>query len=149
MRICTKCGETKDESEFFKRDKKTGRVHAQCKKCYKLHRSTYYAEHYKQHGDEYRKRAVIRRASIRNMMRANMLSYLKNKVCAICGEDDIRTFEFDHVDPSKKSFSITRGLNHGPSWEVVVDEIKKCRILCSNCHKKHTASQQNWYKSIS
>ncbi len=148
MKVCTKCGESKSESEYFIRSKKTGHLHAQCKTCYKSHRTSYYTEHYKLYGETYRQRAIVRRANIKTTMRAKMLDYLKDKSCVICGENDIRTFEFDHLDPKTKSFSITRGINHGPTWEVVMSEINKCRILCANCHKKHTASQQNWYKAV-
>ena len=81
-------------------------------------------------------------------MRQHMLNYLKGKSCVSCGEDDIRTFEFDHIDPSLKSFNIARGISDLSNWDQVLTEIKKCRILCANCHKKRTAIQQGWYKSI-
>jgi hypothetical protein len=78
-----------------------------------------------------------------------MLNYLKDKSCIICGESDMRTFEFDHLDPSTKLFGIAKGITDGRKWDIILSEIDKCRILCANCHKKHTASQRNWYKAIS
>jgi hypothetical protein len=148
MRICTKCYQAKDESDYFVKDKKTGRLHTQCKNCYKLHRKTYYAEHYSKYGDLYRARAKIRRVLVQERLRSKMLEYLQNKSCSICGESDIRTFEFDHIDPTLKSFGIARAIGDGTKWEKIMAEIQKCRILCANCHKKHTASQFGWYKAL-
>lgn len=107
----------------------------------------YYASHYEKYKEFYKERAIKRRHKIKKVMRQNMLDYLKDKSCAICGEDDIRTLEFDHINPAKKSFSIARGINDGYTWNRILNEIDKCRVLCSNCHKKHTATQQNWYKN--
>lgn len=148
MKTCTKCLQGKDESEFFIKDKKTGRLHTQCKVCYKEYRKTYYTEHYAKYHKEYLLRAKIRRTTLRDQFRHNMLKYLSNEQCAVCGEADIRTLEFDHIDPSKKSFSISQAVKLGYSWESVLDEILKCRILCANCHKKHTANQYGWYKAF-
>ena len=53
-----------------------------------------------------------------------MLEYLSHKECVLCGESDIRTFEFDHLDPSKKSFSISQAVKLGFTWGEVVLEIK-------------------------
>jgi len=147
MKQCTKCNEAKPLSDFFVKDKKTGRLHSQCKACYKLHRQSYYVQHYLKYGDAYRERATLRRAAIRKELQINMLRYLKDKSCVICGEHDIRTLEFDHLDPATKSFGIAKGITDGRNWDVILTEIKKCRILCANCHKKHTASQRNWYKA--
>ena len=146
MKVCSKCSDAKLESEFFIKDKASGKLHAQCKECYKAHRKTFYASHYAKYGDLYRKRSQEYRMMLRTEFRNNMLEYLKDKECIICGENDIRVLEFDHVDPTKKSFAISQSVRMGYRWPDVEEEIKKCRILCSNCHKKHTADQAKWYK---
>ena len=92
MKICTKCLQAKDESEYFIKDKKTGRLHAHCKECYKEHRRTYHAEHYSKYGDAYRARAKARRVLVQIKLRKKMLAYLAGKSCVVCGENDIRTF---------------------------------------------------------
>ncbi|MDB5177030.1 MAG: hypothetical protein JWN75_698 [Candidatus Saccharibacteria bacterium] len=148
MKICTKCLVSKFESDFFVKDKKTGRLHTQCKECYKSHRKTYYAEHYSKYGDLYRERAKLRRIEIQQGLRSKMLEYLHGKSCALCGENDIRTFEFDHLEPKLKSFGIARAIGDGTKWDKILLEIQKCRILCANCHKKHTSSQFGWYKTL-
>lgn len=147
MKQCSKCRLDKVESEYFVKSKATGKLHAQCKLCYKEHRRSYHILHYSRYGDAYRERARLRRARIKYGLRINMLKYLQSKACIICGEDDMRVLDFDHIEPLKKEFSISSGITKGYDWEKILAEISKCRILCSNCHRKHTAIQGKWYKN--
>lgn len=146
MRICTKCGVEKLPSEFFVKDKHTGRLHAQCKDCYKEHRKKYYSEHYYKYHDAYLARAKNYRTKIKTEYREKMLEYLSSKSCVDCGEADIVVLELDHIDPTTKSFSISQAVRLGRRWDEVLEEIKKCQVLCSNCHKRRTAQQYGWYK---
>ena len=146
MKTCTSCQVSKEESSFYFQDKSARRLHAECKACYTLHRKSYMATHYLKYGDIYRERARVRRARIKKELQAKMMQYLGDKSCESCGEADARVLEFDHINPSEKSFNIARGITHGLAWEAILDEIKKCRILCANCHRKHTAEQQGWYR---
>lgn len=146
MKVCTKCNQTKEESDFFVKDSATGRLHVQCKSCYKEHRKIYQQEHYARYHQEYLERAKLQRNNLRAAFRAHMLEYLYGKVCEECGEADIRTFEFAHIDATTKAFGISRAVRLGRSWQEVLSEIAKCRILCANCHKKETAEQFGWYK---
>jgi hypothetical protein len=148
MKTCTKCLAEKPESEYFVKDKNSGRLHAQCKFCYKEHRQSYQADHYAKYKDAYLLRAKLRRERLRAEFRMNMLKYMSGKACVECGEADIRVLEFDHLDPESKLFSVSQAVKLGYSWAQVLAEIKKCRMLCANCHKRRTAKQFNWYKSF-
>jgi hypothetical protein len=77
-----------------------------------------------------------------------MYQYLQDKSCSRCGINDIRVLEFDHVDPSTKSFSIARAMHDIVSWDKLIAEIQKCQILCANCHKIKTAEEQSWFKNV-
>lgn len=44
----------------------------------------------------------------------------------------MRALKFHHKDPAKKDFSIAG--NHCRAWSVVVKELDKCVLVCSNCH---------------
>jgi 5-methylcytosine-specific restriction endonuclease McrA len=147
IKKCTKCRTEKPLSEYFVRDKKTGRLHAQCKACYQAHRQTYYSAHYQKYRDSYLERAQRRREKLRLEFRTKMLKYLSGKSCSVCGESDIRVLELDHIDPSQKRFTISQAVRLGYKWSEVLAEIQKCQILCANCHKKRTAEQYGWYKS--
>lgn len=55
--------------------------------------------------------------------------------CSICGYDRCcEVLEFHHLDPSIKEFTISTNLN--VAAEKIVDELGKCIILCSNCHRE-------------
>ena len=136
MKMCTKCHQTKDESEYFIKSASTGYRHAQCKKCYREYRKTYSANHYAKYGDAYRERAKIRRAKLKRQNQIELIRYLQDKACAECGENDIRVLEFDHLEPPKKLLGIARAVNDGRPSAVILSEIHKCQILCANCHKK-------------
>ena len=148
MKQCSKCAKTKPESEFYVKDRKSGRRHTQCKSCYKERRKVTYKEHYEKYRDEYLARGKIRRTKLRAEFRSNMLQFLKRKACITCGENDIRVLELDHIDSSQKTFNISQAVRIGKTWQQVLEEIKKCQILCANCHKIKTAEEFGWYKNI-
>lgn len=59
--------------------------------------------------------------------------------CVKCGT--IEKLEFDHINPITKSFTITKFLTQKP-WEEVLAELRKCQLLCENCHKEKTLAEQ-------
>jgi len=79
---------------------------------------------------EYIKKAVVKR---RKKLKEMALIYGGGK-CAICRYNKCsRALVFHHIDPDKKDFGLSvRGLTR--SWEKVKAELKKCILLCSNCH---------------
>lgn len=149
MKKCSACGEVKPYGEFFFRDKTSKRLHSQCRKCYSIKRKAYSKMHYQKYGDDYRRRAMERKIIVRSQLRVKILDYLKDKKCITCGVDDIRVLDFDHINASEKSFSIARAISDLKSWDSILEEIKKCQILCANCHRIRTAEQFSWYKTIS
>lgn len=59
--------------------------------------------------------------------------YLKDKHCKKCGTTDI--LQIDHKDPSKK----WKHRFWSYKWSTIFTELKKCQILCEDCHFKKTA----------
>ena len=55
--------------------------------------------------------------------------------CIECGESDIRCLDFHHIDPATKKYSISLLRQRG-SARKLIEECKKCVVLCSNCHRK-------------
>lgn len=62
-----------------------------------------------------------------------LLDYKKNLSCTHCGLQDHRVIEFHHV--KDKKYNISRMASRGYCWETILNEIKKCIPLCSNCHR--------------
>ncbi|AGR47851.1 putative HNH endonuclease [Sinorhizobium phage phiM7] len=57
--------------------------------------------------------------------------------CQICSYDKSNNvLEFHHLDPSQKDFSFGKARASPVSWSTTVNELKKCILLCSNCHRE-------------
>ncbi len=61
--------------------------------------------------------------------------YKSTLMCEICGENHPACLDFHHIDPREKKFSVSTRRDR-PSMEALKAEIAKCRVLCSNCHRK-------------
>ncbi len=57
--------------------------------------------------------------------------------CQICGYDKcVEALEFHHLDPTQKEYSFAKLRARPQGIEVIKEELKKCILLCSNCHKE-------------
>lgn len=74
-----------------------------------------------------------------------VLRYMMDNGCEECGERHPACLEFDHIDQSTKRDTVTRMLHTNYSLDTVKEEMAKCRLLCSNCHRKRTMVQLDWY----
>lgn len=47
-------------------------------------------------------------------------------------------FDFHHIFPEFKNFSLNQSQLNNKSWKKILEEFKKCELLCANCHRiKH------------
>ena len=116
MRTCRLCREEKSEDDFYYTYHYPRYV---CKKC------------------ENRKRTIWRIEQAR-AFKLKAIQYLGGK-CRRCGYHKSKyALEFNHLDPKKKKYEPTRLFHEGICWERVKEEIDKCELLCSNCHKEVT-----------
>lgn len=77
--------------------------------------------------------------------RLDYTNKLKLQGCEICkytNPDLPKFFDFDHVDPTTKIDKITNMVrNNKYTFDELITEISKCRILCRHCHLIHTKKQ--------
>lgn len=60
--------------------------------------------------------------------------------CVVCGYSKCENaLEFHHLYPEEKSFGLGSVKATPKKWISLVEEVKKCVILCSNCHKEYHA----------
>jgi len=59
--------------------------------------------------------------------------YKKSLKCNRCGYDDYRALQFHHIEDNKDGTIAVMARNH--SWKSLEEEIKKCEVLCANCHQ--------------
>ena len=63
------------------------------------------------------------------------LIYVAGGQCAICGYSKCNSaLEFHHLNSKEKDFTL--GQNANISFEKAKEEIKKCILVCSNCHRE-------------
>jgi hypothetical protein len=83
-----------------------------------------------------RKKAAARSKQRRKETYAWLREFKRSLCCNRCPETDWRCLEFHHLDPSEKDFVIATAAK---SWgkNRILKEMKKCEVLCANCHRKH------------
>src|SRR5437868_5782418 len=61
---------------------------------------------------------------------------MKGGKCEICGYNKyLGALDFHHIDQSTKKFDLTV-TELTKSWEVIKEEVEKCMLVCSNCHRE-------------
>ena len=82
-------------------------------------------------------KTIERNSSRRNKIVRFIQEYKAGKKCADCGENyPYWILEFDHL--KDKNFTIAQFRCTTMSLEIVKEEIEKCDVVCSNCHKNRT-----------
>lgn len=64
----------------------------------------------------------------------------KCQVCGYCKCND--ALDFHHLDSEEKEFNVAQALPRW-KWERIVEEVKKCILLCANCHRELHSKQIN------
>ncbi len=124
---CIKCEELKNPSEFSpKKNAKRGHTDT-CKICLRIYANRYY----KNNKESRNKNSKKYRTKISKEFRDIKVE----KGCKICGfNKSAFALEYHHIDPSTKLFSVSKKLTD-VSKDKLQEEIKKCVLLCANCHR--------------
>ena len=112
-KICTKCNQELPINDFNWRDKKKGTRRSECKYCH----TKYMKEMYET------KRSIV--SDIKSQMK-----------CKKCGENRYYVLDFHHLNPSEKETTVARMVSNNYQLEKTLQEIEKCIVLCSNCHRE-------------
>ena len=75
---------------------------------------------------------MSRRKARRAKNRQYIADYKKGRCCENCGIVKEHLLNFHHKDPEKKLFKISNGIDK--SFNKLAMEVKKCVLLCYNCH---------------
>lgn len=127
------CGEWKATTEFH--NSVTGQF-SYCRDCRRDHDRRYYHE-------RGRTRRRQRQRS-RNAAAREWIAELKRGIpCADCGGIfPAPVMHFDHLPGTQKIGDISV-LATGRSRRVVIEELRKCELVCANCHAIRTARRAN------
>lgn len=87
-----------------------------------------------------RQHAEAARASCRarkRMLTQKVADY-KNRPCADCGQSfPSYVMDLDHVCGTKVA-DVSHLVSMGRPWKVIEAEIRKCEVVCANCHRIRT-----------
>ena len=90
-------------------------------------------QYYAQHKSVINPRVTIYNRTRRQLHKEKAIQLLGGK-CVRCGYNKCnRALEFHHIDGQQKERNISKLLY---SWTRLVKELKKCTLLCSNCHEE-------------
>jgi len=128
-KTCTICNIKKDFEEFSWRNKSKNIKHSQCKDCKKIIDNKHYSVSKKRRED-------IR---IRSKIHYNFLrEYIKRLKlfgeCNVCGEKRWYVLDFHHINEKNENISFL--VKSGVSIFTLKSEIRKCELVCSNCHRE-------------
>jgi predicted nucleic acid-binding Zn ribbon protein len=77
------------------------------------------------------------RKNLRFRRKAHAIKFLGGK-CTSCGYcKNLSALDIHHIDPSQKEFQLNSTKLGGSDWSTVEKELKKCTVLCKNCHAEH------------
>jgi transposase-like protein len=73
----------------------------------------------------------------RGLERKKQLIEIAGGECCDCGyKKNISALEFHHLNPEEKSFGIDLRKCSCAKWDRLVEEVKKCVLICANCHRE-------------
>jgi predicted HNH restriction endonuclease len=91
-----------------------------------------------------------RKKKRRDLIKLACIQYLGG-VCMKCHHrQHPSTFDFHHRNPNNKVFSISAAIYKDDlTFEQIKDELDKCDLLCSNCHRLlHSEEVENQYRGV-
>lgn len=130
---CARCHLDKPITEYTWNRRK-GRYDNYCRPC----RAEYGRQHYLQNRERYIRNAHRRRDRETARRMDILVEFLLEHPCVDCGETDVVVLEFDHL--RDKMFNVSHGVRTR-RWDAVLNEIKKCEVVCANCHRRRTAER--------
>lgn len=86
-------------------------------------------KHYQENKEQYRVRNEAQRIERRKVVLES-----KHCGCNCCSETEPCCLEFHHLDPTQKDFAVAD--RSYANLDRLREEIRKCVVVCSNCHKK-------------
>jgi hypothetical protein len=140
MKKCTRCKQDKPLSDFRVNNKAKDGLTTWCRPCF----AVYDRERY-QNGDNVRVRKNHVARIERN--RAVVKEYLLAHPCEDCGDSDWWNLDFDHRDRADKTLEVST-MVRDRGMQSLLDEIAKCVVRCTKCHRRRTIEQMGWWRTI-
>lgn len=110
----------------------------------KSKQKAYLAKHYQDNKDKYRASRDVNRPKYVHRNIKFIEEYKKDKPCLDCHEVfPSCAMDFDHRKPKKDRYcSISMLVQKCASLDRIKKEVKKCDLICSNCHRVRTSNRR-------
>ena len=70
-----------------------------------------------------------------SLVRARAFTAAHKTACLYCGEARKPCLDFHHINPTDKDQTVSEATARGWSNARLLREIKKCLVVCANCHR--------------
>jgi hypothetical protein len=128
IRLCARCAEWKTSDEFH--NSRTGQF-SYCRECRRSYDRAYYSE-------RGRTARLARQRAHSNRARAWMVAIKKGIPCRDCGDVfPAWVMHWDHLPEFEKQDEISVMVT-SRTRAAVLDELRKCELVCANCHVLRT-----------
>ncbi len=109
----------------------------------KEYHKEYHKGWYQRHKNVVIERRKNRQIEIRNWFRR----YKSTLYCMDCGINHPAVLQFHHRNRADKGFTIANVVSRATSIKQITNEMRKCDVLCVNCHAKRHWREINGNKS--
>jgi len=97
--------------------------------------------HYEANKEKIKARTKKRNKKQKEINKEYIMDIKSNSPCIDCGESNPLVLDFDHVRGSKVK-CISDMMRGAYSIETIQQEIDKCEVRCSNCHRLATYNRR-------
>jgi hypothetical protein len=80
--------------------------------------------------------------------KAWFVNYKKQLACVTCGHNHPAALDFHHVEQKKSNRKVHKLVSDGNTKKRILEEIDKCVVLCSNCHRVHHEEERENKRKI-
>jgi transcription elongation factor Elf1 len=144
-KLCSNCEEEQPSTEFYRNKATRSGLTSWCKSCFR--------EAQRQNNavlkEARRKEKALKPPwkERQRWVKQKFVWRLLNKFnCYRCGMNDPLVLEFHHINAKDKKQNISTLVCASYSMERLKEELRKCKIICANCHRKVTAKENNSWK---
>lgn len=145
-KLCNTCNQVLPSSAFGKNRSKRDGLQSNCRKC----RSREMRDRRKRLGKKELDAIRAGQKARRKRNRRFLCKILSKAECVDCGESDPVVLDFDHVRGNKTD-AVTTMAAATASIKKLKKEIRKCEIVCANCHRRRESVRNkkhwiHWYE---
>ena len=126
-KVCTKCKQELPLESFRWKNKSQNKRHSQCRECQKKQEKQHYQE------SLIRRESVLKTAYNQKEKNLELVEQYKQIGCQKCGEKRLYVLDCHHTKEEDKLDNISKMIKSS-SYKNLENELKKCVVLCSNCH---------------